>query len=200
MESGNPLTNHQYNLLFKFYGVAVLPLKPSIFGSLELIRSVARDPGRLPMPADDRFYPRRVIVVEPARMRPSWDTTERGVQRDFGGPSQTCRGTPGATLWLFQLDRPEVPWLADIWLQHGYQRPLSRVRTAVAEPLSGPFEWRYRDVRPGEAVRLVTVDTLVAETVAPALEIEFETPEGRSARLEIGATAWDAFPVILLQG
>ena len=59
---------------------------------------------------------------------------------------------------------------------------------------------RYRIVMPREAVRILTVDTLVHETEAPALRIEVATGTNPPARHEVGPTAWEDFPLILERG
>ena len=173
-----------------------LTLQPSF--SLQAIRAIARDPAALPPLDDDRFVRRRTIVVEPGRMRPSWDTTERGNLRDFDAHTRAAEGR--ARLWLFQIDRPEVPWLSDIWLQNGHNRPLSLVRATHGAPQPDCPTARYRIVMPREAVRILTVDTLVHETEAPALRIEVATGTNPPARHEVGPTAWEDFPLILERG
>gem|GEM_PF-2799490 len=173
-----------------------LKLTPSI--AEQLIRAIVRDPAALPPLDDDRFCRRRTILVEAGRMRPSWDTTERGSLRDFDAP--TRQGEGRARLWLFQLDRPEVPWLSDIWLQNGHGQPLSQVRATHGPPVPDCATARYRTVMPREAVRLLTVDTLVHEVAAPALRIEVAMRSGPPALHDIGPTAWAYFPIILERG
>ena len=93
-----------------------------------------------------------------------------------------------------------MPWLSDIWLQNGHGQPLSQVRAAHGPPVPDCATARYRTVMPREAVRLLTVDTLVHEVAAPALRIEVAMRSGPPALHDIGPTAWADFPIILERG
>lgn len=143
---------------------------------------------------------RGAIFVEEGRMRPSWDTTDTSGRVDFLHPGSLRASQPH--LWAFACDRLDIPSFCDIWIQNGaaqtigmvHAHPLTR-EGICAETRAGAT---YRDVRPGEAVRVLTVDTLTAPPAPPPLWIEIGDAFGRITCLAIGPGGWSIYPSILV--